>query len=427
MSTLITPSGRRRGTFDSNLSTVELERHYSAVETAFNKEWLARKGHPLQEAWDRDDFLASIELVCLGDAILAMNALDAGWVKRTARNARENFDGWHGSIFELLAAGMFASAGHRVTPMPANAPGYDLEVKVADGRTLRVSLKNHAMSTYEEEFLEGCNFLRLHARDVFARYMHSCKITVKSHQYLGKTDLKALATNLPQLLRGGLTGHTLKFSYAFVPLTEFLGRNVDRTQRSDHFIVQTPEHPNEQLKFRKKLHDAAAGFSKANPRTNEQLNVVFMRLHTTASIDSLVVRAREILAEDEYDIDAFLLYQPSSVPNDKGGWILNHHTRAVVGKRWGDIRLPLKVRYGQHSSRPPEILKMGDMIQPISSRYVYQRGDIYIAAEESEPGKLMGSPSNPAPGIIVHPIFHIAEGAFTISGKYFTRNDLAIL
>ncbi len=138
-----------------------------AIARHFGGNSLNRLGsNPVQILWARPDFMATNELLSLGDAILALEKVDSGWVKRLEVAAiKENDEGNRsGAIFELIALNMYRSAGHRVFPAKEDNPGYDGRLVLTNGSEAIISIKNHGISTHERSFNEECLSLDFHYR-----------------------------------------------------------------------------------------------------------------------------------------------------------------------------------------------------------------------------------------------------------------------
>jgi len=105
----------------------EANQRFDTLATTFEARWLTlREGNPVEELWARKDYVASIELAWLGDAIQRMSAVDEQWTKREAKKMKTGHPtNRSGALFEVLALSLFCEQGQTVKPMPKGNPGYD--------------------------------------------------------------------------------------------------------------------------------------------------------------------------------------------------------------------------------------------------------------------------------------------------------------
>jgi hypothetical protein len=135
--------------------TTELNAKLAALAIAFDEAWLnADSAHPLQSLWRRQDALATNELLNFGDAVERLQQEAPAWLKGQVHNIKTGDAGQSvGAIFEILALNLFSRQYCRVIPAPDSMPGFDGTLLLNDGSRVLVSIKNHGLSSREQEFL----------------------------------------------------------------------------------------------------------------------------------------------------------------------------------------------------------------------------------------------------------------------------------
>lgn len=249
-----------------------------AVERFFGEEWLsdeANSASPMYRLWHRDDWLASSELFTFGLALLkAEGAGSRAWLRDHSQRMRQHDpSGARGSAFEILAASMFATDGQKVELPPPNEPGYDLLLRVPNGRRLRISCKALASSHY------GVT-LRAAARSAFSGLLGGLSPGTAVHIVMDAAKAKAefpaigRLLNLArghQVLMGGAVArlNVAPWSLVAYPLQPFHDAQFSDEKVSLGLSVFAPLHQDEQKRFDDKLDDACANLSRYFPATTE--------------------------------------------------------------------------------------------------------------------------------------------------------------
>lgn len=97
--------------------------------------------------------VATAELLTLGDAIERLEPKDSNWVaKRVTTIKRRRVNDRIGDVFEIVALGLFSTAGQVVDPAKEDQPGYDGTIRLKYEPRFYLSLKNHDVSRHEELF-----------------------------------------------------------------------------------------------------------------------------------------------------------------------------------------------------------------------------------------------------------------------------------
>lgn len=423
------------GTQRFGLPREEADPLFETVEALFNKQWLENWQPPnrVAETWRREDFLAGLELACLGSAIQAIQRVDSRWTGEVAKKIRRAVKGSeHGFIFELLACGMLAAGGMDIRPCRSNQAGKDAEIVFPDGFTLRLSIKNHDVSEHEMEFRKHAASLRgqLHKR-MDAGEALQC--IVQGREHLRAEDFAILRPQLPHLPVGmpvdidrgriAVRLHRMQSAAGELPFA--------RDRRHDQLTVFCPQHANEQPKFAAKLRKACTNIATHCPRSPTSANVVLMRLHPSASTTDLAAVSRQLLQEDNAGIDAIMLYQPSMVRNPDGTSQLVHHAMLQTGSQYPRARYVMQMMglMGTMSPEPPSLqLRVDhDVMLPLDGHYVYQVGDVYRALRVTPDGRNEGNLTVTAPGLRNHLVIELPDGSFEVRGKFAVQEELRLL
>lgn len=183
------------------------------VGSLFNLVWLGQSSPDrLKALWRRTDKLAKVEVAYLGFFIKRLQTEHKKWLGNTARSIREQAPSPHGSIFQIVTLGSIVARETNVRPMSTNYPGYDAELLSQDEHTFRVSIKNHDVSTHEEQFRSySARLAKIVRRRVIA-FGVGWQAVVRSHTYLdtpSKTNQSAIRRHAPPWIkcRGSNTRH----------------------------------------------------------------------------------------------------------------------------------------------------------------------------------------------------------------------------
>lgn len=409
------------------------------VERSFVLDWLAAPTgvHKLQRLWQRSDPLATIELVTLGDSIRLVQSIDSVWTSNRIEDIKSNSATSHGHLFEVLGIAMLARAGMQVRPTRGNLPGVDALVSFADGFEVRVSMKNHDISDHERFFRERSLKTRLAAQRALRAKGSSAQVLVEALECLTESDWVRVENSIsavpaitsqphkreviPQKAAVGIS--TLSPSVGMLGLAE--------TYFSDTFIAISAHHKNEQKNFRDKVYKATANLRKHATRSEHTANIVFMRLHPTASLNDIEAYAKELLEDDASDpsVDVILLYQPSVTRLD-GLSSVTHHIRFVRASRYPvnghQFRLAALIGLVSPESSRNELHSSNGSKLVLDGKYMYQGGDHYYLARTTAEGA-SANVTSIAPGILTHAVFTEPPPGYVIKGRFPLDEELVIL
>lgn len=427
-------SGYPWATTHFGLAREDAQPYFQALETLFNRRWLDHWQQPnrLAQTWQRRDFLAGMELACLGAAVQQVLQLDPPWAKAVAKKIREGNGSEHGFIFELLACGMLAGGGMDVRPCRKNTPGKDAEIVFPDGFTLRLSFKNHDLSEHEKTFRQHAASLRglLHSR---MRPGDAIQLAVQGLQHLVTEDFEAVRKALAQATTGELLdiipGRVALKLHRLVPGPGEHPFAPDR--RSDRLLVLCPQHPNEQANFATKLKKACDNMRQHCKRTPSSANLLFMRLHPSADAKQLAQLADALLQDKSCGVDAIVLYQPSIARTEDGLSTLLHHVLFVPGPDYPleGRSLRMESLVGRTSSEPSVLqLQVGEHTQrTYVNHYMYQVGDAYRLLRVDAGVNVEGNLTATAPGVREHLVVQMPSGNFELRGRFAQQEELMLL
>ena len=411
----------------------------ATVEQSFGLDWLSSTDgtHKLQRLWQRSDSLATIELVTLGDAIALVRAIDAMWVAGRIGDIKSNHAISHGHLFEILGIAMLARAGMQVRPTRGNLPGVDALVSFGDEFEVRVSMKNHDLSEHERFFRERSLKTRTAVHKTLQKKGSSAQIVVDALECLTEPDwvrVQNFIDTIPSIISHPYKNEVIhkKVSVGVSKLAPIAGiPKFAEMNFSDTFIAVSSHHKNEQKNFLDKVYKATANLRKHTKRSERAANVVFMRLHPTASITDLETYGRELLSDDTHDpgVDAILLYQPSVTRRD-GLSSVTHHLRFICSSRYPaaghQIKLAALIGLASSEASRNELHSSNGAKLVLDGKYVFQRGDHYYLAQATGEGYTANITST-APGILAHAVFTQPHPGCIIKGRFPPDEELAVL
>lgn len=412
----------QRQTAGLNTDRKELNDKFEAIARNFSLEWLTADGdNPLQKLWKCRDALATNELLNFGDAVEGFEKVDADWLAEQVAIVKTGDEGNRaGAIFELLGLNVFLFAGNSVVPAKSSNPGYDGTVKLPDGSSLLVSIKNHGMTSYHKFFQKNAKEVDNQFQSWLAKHAASgTELRILSQKHLDATAWGELKSDLKSILDGQLDGSAKNYkpkakaqiilkhiSSEYHPLGV---RNI-----SSVVFIAAKAHKNEQDKF---LEDIRKGCSNIVKHTKNEPDsacpVLFVRLCANASVKNCEEWASDYFKQFPNErVGLIILYQ-AAVVNSESSSSLTHYILPIEGPQFAKWKNPpglqprrlpnmgvlVGVILGE-ASRKVIIVDGGRQIE-LDGTYSYQRGDIY-RLHRMEGGVLNAHLSNPAPGIKIH-------------------------
>jgi hypothetical protein len=417
--------GRQNPVTERSLETSE--RDLAALVDAVGAVWLKKAAdHPLQRLWARADSLATTQLLTLGGAIHDLSSRYPSWVKHQVKAIKGGKGDRRGAVLELMALYAFQAGGQSARPTPRNHPGYDLTIGLGGG-AVDVSLKNFGMSEAENaarRAWEGGLSSYLAARQ--AALPRTSGLLIEATRYPSDADWAQLTAAIPQLVwapwPGGIVQVNVGEAWVVTqhPLPTRLGTYAGG-QTSYQLVTLIPHHRNEHANLISYLDSALANARKHARQEADVARALFIRLRETAALDQYRQWAADYLAENaDGPIDAVFFYQPTFAFTRESTHALHHAFVAVFGDSYlswqggrADRQLRMEVPIGLTGSPVDRQIQIGDQRIPIGPRYVFQRGELYIAFGGEGTVTLL------APGIHQHAVLSFGDGAgITLRGKF---------
>lgn len=411
----------------------EFSAYRDLVESLFNSNWLRQSApHRLRAIWRRTDKLARIEVASLGFFIKQLQGEHRKWLADTARTIREQTQSPHGLLFEIITLGSLAARGANVRPMRKNHPGYDAEVSEGNGHTLRVSIKNHDISTHEEQFrLQSARLANIVRRRVLASG-GGWQAVIRSRTHLDTCAFEEIARilRLSPIRSGEIAPPSLfrkrgaSVQMRKLPYPKFMPGSYTCN-------VSCPQTAYEQDRFQKNINDAIKKFDQHSPRAPGHSNVIFMRVHGSADVEGVSRYAREAISRDSCSVDAILLYQ-AVLGHKHTTQKITYYTCEVVSPRYTgpSLKFPLMFLSGDVVGKP---LGRGlydvsnedaPPVDDITGEYSYQRGQLcYKFDGSSSPFMFPDSP----PGIEQKLVREHHDGEIHFNQPFVESEDLFLL
>jgi hypothetical protein len=405
----------------------ELNSHLETVADRFGLRWLEQGDrNPVQSLWQAKHALATNELLTLGYAIRNLAKANLKWTLHQVNQMKIGSDGeCAGAAFELLGLNLFAGAGQRIAPAPANSPGYDGSVFFDDGSSLMVSIKNHGASVHERAFLSEAAMIRsdfiqaARAGGATARVMR-----IAANRRPLAAEWKLLRRQIKDMFSTGKVEDSPVWSGQVAPMPAEWNPLSSR-HLSDVFILAAPFHPNEQKNFEDNIRKGVANMEKHCATVGPHVcRTLFLRMSATASMPDCVKWTNAYFSQfPDTKVELILLYQAANaVDLNTNGVAISHCILRVQGPNFGrqtagrsSAKFEIFPLVGIVHSKPTrQILSDGVNTKPFDGHYVFQRGDIYHQHDAS-PGPRTFVLRNPAPGIFHHAV--VGDTVFSMRGS----------
>lgn len=393
------------------------KRMLEAVANEFGIRWLeAGEDNPVQQLWRRRDWLATYELLTLGDAVEHLRAIDPAWTKRQIAEMKSDNSGTRsGATFEILGLNLFRGA-HAVEPASVNNPGYDGRVRFRDGSSLILSIKNHGISSGELYFRSRAASVK----DAFVNALRRRRVNGAQQRIIATAhpspaDWKTLKDRMDD--NGGTIGpnETAPWSGLILPIDErFHPLSADHISYA--IVLAAPYHPNEQKNFYSNIEKGIANLVKHHGQVGADVcRGLLLRISETAQPLDCAAWARQFF--DDYPdtpLELILLYQvavATDVANNES--FIAHYFCPVFGPNFaawhaGNVerRFAIRVLIGKMIDNPSRLVLTQGTNGPqiaLNGHYVFQNGKIFPHHRLGNT-PLSISLSVPAPGVSVIPI-----------------------
>lgn len=433
-------------------SEEEMEEIFKCIAGHFSHKWIkSPRSHPLQQLWNRRDVLATNELYIFGTCLQAMSATNSKWVKDQVKMIKGDHNNNRlGAFFEIIGLAMLNSPNHKIIPATNNNPGFDGTLLLSDTKTISVSLKNYGDSSHCMEFtgygakVEACIIKTIKEKKI-------CGIQIiidAVKAFPTKSDWDNLLNNIPHVLSNVEQGKSKAFGIS--DCWAFMYNDLKDEYQEFHsdfnsyqIIIFAPYQKNEEKNLISKLDDACIYLSKHSIAENECIiNAVFIHLPESASI----MKCKQ-WAEDYFlnfpgkPITSIIFYQPTiGTELDKNTNFIHHcfQISTIMDKynRWNpelkkinfDVVFGI-ANYEAGSNKLIAEIEGERKVIDFNGRYVYQRGNLYLAGKQEADGSINGNINRIASGIFAHTVFQPFPGqpSFTFSGRFAPVDKLIIL
>lgn len=408
---------------------IHAEELIRAVGDAFDLRWLNQDGaHRIKSVWARRDPLASLELVCLGNALVRVQELAPAWLKKTVRRIKKAPADAHGLISEILTFGQLSVPDGSLELAVDSQAGFDAIAHHGNGWRHFISVKNHGISDKEKQFQQAGRRIRNAWRNRLRLERRSGGVVVISQVPFEAHHEAAIIDLLKR--EPAPAGTWLLFDEAIYvswggPYDHIQPLSTGRF--SDHVLVVAAQPTSEQTRFKTGLQKAIRQIEKHSPDEPNTCRIIHMRVHESADLGLLETAANELAAQENYAVDCVFLLQPSLIHEAEKSQILHTVRMAGVGskfiefiqRRVGCYTTPYTYQFGVGalSDKPSQVQLRGAIGSGIAMHphsYFFQQGDYYVDAMPSKDGTLEANVRTPAPGIAIHAVFRLQGGECVI-------------
>lgn len=390
----------------------EIEEAFAKITHYFDNNWLNNEqgSHVLQQLWSRRDALATNELFTFGKSLLAAETVSSKWLKdqiRLVRGVDENNQ--RGALFEILVVGYTASK-QKVTPAPANQPGYDIDIETKKGTLYRSSLKCYSQSSHEKVFQKKSMQAETKFLDGIRKANRNASLYIEAKKYPNESDWQKLyselhkqASNFDGLRK--IFEIDGKWLVGLLPLIPEGNEKFSAGHISHSFVCTSPYHNNEQNNFLSKLESAVSNLERHVKIRSGGLPIIIMRLPVTASASILNLWVKKYFDLHKSSIlkSVFFIQPYSASKEDMSSSHIAYFVSSVVADSFLTTsveRLEFEAPVGIVVQQPPKWRLRSDIgEQQLSEQYVYQKGRHYISASKDSQGTLSARISRKAPGI----------------------------
>ena len=323
------------------LKQEDIDSYIQAVEDLFYKEYLnsdSAKG-VLPILWKRLDFIATNELVTLGQAICNLKAQNnpeiddwlfsaAKEVKKQAKRSGQS----DGFLREILYCGsMFDSVG-KIIPAKKAQQAYDLEIKGGPVDFI-ISLKKFGKSDNQKTFEGFCNRLAIAIREKSAHFKKNVKVGIS----LTTTLDEALFERLKQCIADSVEFDNMEYTENGVLVMKsgpLVYVDLKPDSASWQLNVFAPESKNEQSRFLKQIIKEISNIKKtldSSPDQQNALRVLSVNVNESCDMDLLQEKlSHHYKPFNHEDIGVDLVFvQKSAVCQERGSITLKDLVKGI--------------------------------------------------------------------------------------------------
>lgn len=415
-----------------SLDRLDVALGLNAFKNHFEIEWLSEsdQSHPIIDLWNSNEPFAVQQVFTIGHSLRQLERVDARWVTDVVRHMKSSDrNNRVGYVFETIALAAILSGGHRVVPAPPNNKDYDADVGVANGATMRLSLKNFGASDPEREFARKAKAATNSALDIARRRGRRWYgVLVFCSAFPGTTDWSELEQALAS---AGTTGSgeisTGNWRIRPVPASEPI-ESLASSRMSYSVQIFAPHKRNEANNFSQKIERESKKFNAASVSYGPPiLAVVMLRLSENATLDSYVKWAQDFVNRDDTSIAGIAILQSAIAVDLTEDTTSIIHTMAIAWKNGvPGPELTIRMPVGKCSSKPTKYVLLGSNGVQIAvvGHHAFNETHLFRAAP-FDPASGGSVDLHQTPGTVTHGGFNLGDDhEVFLSPEYETPNKL---
>jgi len=383
------------------------EQWLQGIATWLGKDWLNEPGyHPIRDLWKRKDWIASSELLSLGEALEKIKSIaSTRWVREAATRARSDDRGEiAGPIFEVIAARMLDHENHKVTLPKPSEPGFDLWLTFPNSSKLRVSCRALLPSDADLGFQKSMGLLQ----PLFPLMVPS-KLPTATFLYWSGSKVpkgETLISALPQLAKTYRSWQELQKGYGYAIGDWYFGytalagltKHPFWDKKSSYtFIAVSNRLTYEQIRFESAVRQKIGNLAKHCFDVNDKVsNIIFMKVPQYISIALAKEYLDKIWDSSTQHITGILLYRSSITMEEDLSESRISHEMTFVENPGASISfktltgsppaLSINVLIGTSQQEGPQnLLKIGNQSLPMNNSYLFIKGEHFYAPEVDNP------------------------------------------
>lgn len=424
----------------------EFEDILKELVNSFTESWLnSNEGHEIQTLWQRNDMVASNELITLGESIKKLREINPNWINGQIRLIKNNEPNIRrGPIYEIiLAAALHGVNGQTVDLLPLHTETYDLILNLSDGAKICFSIKNFGPSDKARSIAKE---VRIIENVIIANPVHPPMsfFINKNEGYPSSEDWISLRRYLLHIMR---EKHDSSENYAYkykigkwdIVLKPINVENLFDGKTSYTLHLTAPFHKNEERRLYTNLHKASKALGKGYPETDQSINVLYAHIPYSVSMENYAKWSHNYLNKyPTSPISGIMLFQPAIAYNDKGESFIalshKHIFRSETTAKWfkkntRDFQLNFPVGIPTEDSYRM-FIKFDNEYITTNNHYLYQSGHVYLYYDSDEllkKQKRVEMKMEYKLGIQTHIMFKLGGQIGELSGNFQLKDELLLL
>lgn len=263
------------------------------IEDLLGEKWLGKNNKSLnkmQALWSRKDYLATIELYTLGNAIRGIKARgEVEWLNDFCKQVKSpNESNLAGAVFEAISFSMF-SDNHIVDLPSPGTPGYDLTVLFGE-RRVNVSCKKLQNSDKYKKARTEFEFLKKKFSDI----LKDNNVTGQQLVFFSEKNVPFPARNkiikhVRDLIKGRNVESKLKGFDVFLKQisSDVDGFSLSNIELSYLVNLIVKHESSEQKRYEDLFRKASRNMAKHSlPESGKQMNAIMIDLPESVSVES---------------------------------------------------------------------------------------------------------------------------------------------